>query len=219
MLPLVVFAHVYTNHMVVTTFEEMFDRQRPLPLAELYPPGPQPPESLGSSPGLESSGGVLGLLKHALWHVLWVEAAPQGGWAPGTAALRARLKAHAGALLGRLYDRNCRRAFAPVAAFYAAGLAPERFCAEAASAAAGRGGLMEATHTRVWALLRCGRSPADQCLTSACLARCSSGPADWHCTRAPGGAIVRCACVQLCACLCVVLQPASAAQLKGFVEA
>lgn len=40
MLPLAVFAHVYANHMVVTTFEEMFERQRPLPLAELHPAGP-----------------------------------------------------------------------------------------------------------------------------------------------------------------------------------
>ena len=161
MLPLVVFAHVYTAHLVVTTFEEMYERQRPLPLAELHPPGPaelgagpEPGSGTGSGPG-GAGAGALGLLKHALWQVLWVEGAPQGGWPPAAAALRARLRTHVGALLGRLYDRNSRRAFAPVAAFYAAGLPPERFCAEAAAAASARGGLMEATHTRVWALLRC----------------------------------------------------------------
>jgi len=173
-LPLAVLAPVFANHMAVTTFEEMYERQRPLPLAELHPAafegaGPAAAARAGAAPsaGLPSSSGLLGLLKHALWQLLWVEAAPAGGWPAAAGGLRARVRAAAGALLGRLYDRNCRRAFAPVRAFYAAGLPPERFCAEAGAAAAGRGGLMEATHTRVWALMRCARGRWRCCLPSA----------------------------------------------------
>lgn len=62
--------------------DELYDTQRPLPLDELRG---------------ERGGGVLALLKMALWHALWVEAAPSpGGWLPEAAALRAELKEAAG---------------------------------------------------------------------------------------------------------------------------
>ena len=41
MLPLVVFAHVYTAHLVVTTFEEMYERQRPCRSPSCTRPGPR----------------------------------------------------------------------------------------------------------------------------------------------------------------------------------
>ncbi len=62
--------------------DELYDTQRPLPLDELRG---------------ERGGGVLALLKMALWHALWVEAAPSPrGWLPEAAALRAELKEAAG---------------------------------------------------------------------------------------------------------------------------
>lgn len=47
----------------------MYERQRPLPLDELYSPD-------------NPRAGVLALLKFALWQAIWVEAAPvPGEWA------------------------------------------------------------------------------------------------------------------------------------------
>ncbi len=46
--------------------DELYTAQRPLPLAELHS---------AERPG----GGVLALLKMALWHALWVEAPPAPG--------------------------------------------------------------------------------------------------------------------------------------------
>ena len=77
-----------------------------------------------------------------------------GAFQGPAAQLRASLKHSVGKLLGQLFDRNSRRPFAPPAAFYADNLAPELFQQEVRSAAAVSGGLMEATHTRVWAILR-----------------------------------------------------------------
>lgn len=110
--------------------DELYQAQRPLPLAELHPGGPTG----------NGGGGVLALLKLALWHVLWVEAAPSpGGWPPEAAALRAQLKEAAGQLMGQLHDRNCRHAFAPAQAFQAEALPADRFQSEMqAGAAAGR---------------------------------------------------------------------------------
>lgn len=48
--------------------DELYTAQRPLPLAELHSGRP---------------GGVLALLKMALWHVLWVEAPPSPGGRAG----------------------------------------------------------------------------------------------------------------------------------------
>ena len=53
-----------------------------------------------------------------------------GGWGVDAAARRARLKEGAGKLMGQLYDRNCRRAFAPAEAFQADSLPLDRFQAE-----------------------------------------------------------------------------------------
>ena len=44
--------------------------------------------------------------------------------------------------------------FAPARAFHTDVLIGEMFHAEVSAASAGAGGLMDATHTRVWALLR-----------------------------------------------------------------
>ena len=68
--------------------------------------------------------------------------------------LRGALKESAGKLLTQLYDRNCRRRFAPSEAFQTGNLSPERFHAEMQTAANAAGGLMQATNTRVWGLLR-----------------------------------------------------------------
>ena len=75
------------------------------------------------------------------------------GWTGRAAGLRDKLKSSVSAVLGQLNSRNCRRPFAPVAAFQTEELPPARFYAEVKSAAASLGGLMEATHTRVWAVL------------------------------------------------------------------
>ena len=69
-------------------------------------------------------------------------------------ALRAALKEAAGKLLSQLYDRNCRRQFVPLEAFQTDSLPPERFRVEMQTAAAAAGGVMQATNTRVWGLLR-----------------------------------------------------------------
>jgi hypothetical protein len=73
--------------------------------------------------------------------------------------VRQNLIESAGILLGQLYDRNCRRAFAPDEAFQTEHLPPARFHAEVKAAAATLGGLMEAKHTRVWAILTCALCP------------------------------------------------------------
>ena len=70
-------------------------------------------------------------------------------------ASRAALKAAAGKLLAQLYDRNCRRQFVPAEAFQTDSLPLERFQHELQNAAAASGGLMQATNTRVWGLLKC----------------------------------------------------------------
>lgn len=88
--------------------------------------------------------------------VLWVETVPApGGWTGKAGALRAKLKESVGTLLGQLYNRNCRREFAPPQAFQAEDLPPTRFHTEVNVAAASVGGLMEAKHTRVWSILTC----------------------------------------------------------------
>lgn len=56
--------------------------------------------------------------------------------------------------MAQLYSRNCRRAFAPAAAFHSDAVPGERFHVEVMAASAYSGGLMAATHTRVWGLLR-----------------------------------------------------------------
>ena len=105
--------------------------------------------------------------------VLWAEPQPAQGWPPAAAGLRRKLKEAAGTLLGQLHDRNCRRAFAPAEAFQTEHLPPARFHAEVKAAAASVGGLMEARHTRVWALLTCASSFARHVpspMTQACRA-------------------------------------------------
>jgi hypothetical protein len=85
--------------------------------------------------------------------VLWVETPPTlVGWSPAAVQLRSRLKV-LGELLGILYVRNCHRSFAPSDAFHVSDLPSERFHAAVSQASATNGGLMEATQTRVWAVL------------------------------------------------------------------
>ncbi|KAL4436604.1 hypothetical protein ABPG75_003743 [Micractinium tetrahymenae] len=152
MLPLTLFSLAYSAFIITAGDDELYQAQRPLPLTELH----------GAR-----GGGVLALLKLALWHVLWVEAAPSpGGWPPEAAALRAQLKEAAGKFMGQLHDRNCRRAFAPAEAFQADALPAERFQSEmSAATAAGRalaegaepgkdgGGPGPAAAGRAWGLL------------------------------------------------------------------
>eukprot|EP00884_Botryococcus_braunii_P007124 jgi/Botrbrau1/16412/Bobra.0142s0012.1 len=142
MLPLTVLCSVYITFVSTASENEMYVKERPLPLAELY-----------SIQGGRQVG-LISLLKFALWQVLWVETPPSpGGWSAPAGALRSELKKVLGKLLSDLYVRNCRRSFAPAEAFHVSSLPPERFHAEVAAASVAEGGLMEATHTRVWALL------------------------------------------------------------------
>ena len=64
--------------------DELYQAQRPLPLAELHSG-----RSNGGGGG-GGAGGVLCLLKMALWHALWVEVAPSpgrlAGWCIGLAS-------------------------------------------------------------------------------------------------------------------------------------
>lgn len=93
--------------------------------------------------------------------VLWAESQPAPGsvshstWTGRAATLRQQLTEAAGSLLGQLYDRNCRREFAPAAAFQTEHLPSARFHSDVKAAAATLGGLMEAKHTRIWAVLTC----------------------------------------------------------------
>ncbi|DBA78986.1 TPA: hypothetical protein ACH3X1_008854 [Trebouxia sp. C0004] len=147
MLPIVVLCRVYATYLNTTPDTHTHRQQRPLPLDQLYNP---------DSP----TAGLLPLLKFALWQVLWVES-PSSPMAAPARALRAALKEAAGKLLSQLYDRNCRRQFVPPEAFQTDSLPPERFRVEMQTAAAAAGGLMQATNTRVWGLLksepRCSR--------------------------------------------------------------
>ena len=59
--------------------DELYQAQRPLPLAELH----SGRSSGGGCGGGAGAGGVLCLLKMALWHALWVEVAPSPGRLPG----------------------------------------------------------------------------------------------------------------------------------------
>ena len=77
-----------------------------------------------------------------------------GTMAPAGRALRAGLKEAAGKLVAQLYDRNSRRQFVPPEAFQTDSLPPERFQVEMQTVAAGAGGVMEASKSRVWGLLR-----------------------------------------------------------------
>ncbi|KAK9829627.1 hypothetical protein WJX72_006957 [[Myrmecia] bisecta] len=142
MLPITVFCRVYSTFINTAGDAEMYRHQRPLPLSELYDPA-------------APSAGVLAMLKFAIWQALWVESAPlPGGWSAPAAALRAALKEAIGKLLGQLYDRNCRRAFAPADAFHVDSLPPERFHGEMQAALVASGGQTEALRSRVWSLLR-----------------------------------------------------------------
>ncbi|EFN56484.1 hypothetical protein CHLNCDRAFT_57693 [Chlorella variabilis] len=139
MLPLNLFSLAYSTFIITAGDDELYQAQRPLPLAELH-------DGRG--------GGVLALLKMALWHALWVEVAPSsGGWLPEAAALRLQLKQGAGKLMGQLHSRNCRHAFAPPEAFQIDALPADRFQSEIqAGTAAGRH-LSEAGSGRAWGLL------------------------------------------------------------------
>lgn len=91
--------------------------------------------------------------------VCYYEKLVAGTMAPAARGLRAALKEAAGKLVAQLYDRNSRRQFVPPEAFQTDSLPPERFQVEMQTAAAASGGLMQATNTRVWGLLRHAHSP------------------------------------------------------------
>ena len=75
-------------------------------------------------------------------------------WLAG--ALRCSAKHSLGVLTSDIRRRaSCElQPFAPARAFHTDVLIGEMFHAEVSAASAGAGGLMDATHTRVWALLR-----------------------------------------------------------------
>ena len=73
-------------------------------------------------------------------------------------ALREAVGAAVGRLLGQLYDRNCRRQFAPPEAFYAPQLSEALFDAEV-QAVLEKGAFLEAQRSRVWLILRRGAYP------------------------------------------------------------
>lgn len=86
--------------------------------------------------------------------ILWVEQS-RGRQAFSAAAenLRRAARAAAGGLLRQLYDRNCRRQFAPAEAFHVAQLSGELFQAEVQRSLK-RGEFLEAENQRVWLVLR-----------------------------------------------------------------
>lgn len=67
--------------------------------------------------------------------------------------LREAVQGAVGRLLSQLFDRNCRRQFAPTDAFYAPQMGEELFMAEVQGSLA-RGAFLEAKQTRVWRVLR-----------------------------------------------------------------
>ncbi len=82
--------------------------------------------------------------------------------------------AAAGQLYGQLYDRSCRRAFAPTEAFHAPGLVPERFLQEAAASRSCTGQHEDAE--RVWQVLQ--HAPSLIPFQASRVCGCGFGPLD-----------------------------------------
>ena len=140
MLSLWIFSEATSTAIQVLGDEGLYERGLPLPLHELY--------------STEQPRGVLSLLRSALWHVLWQEAAPvPDGWPPAAAQLRSNVSRSVGRLLAQLHERNGRRPFAPPEAFYAENLPPERFHAEVLSGMASGLDNEDYEGSRAWTLL------------------------------------------------------------------
>ncbi|KAG2492353.1 hypothetical protein HYH03_009301 [Edaphochlamys debaryana] len=160
LLPLAVTCAAFTAHVTTATLDEFYGSgagggggggggdgaggealnpaaQKPLALQQLYD-------------GAVPEAGFLAMLRDSLWHVLWSDWETEHS-AAGEALYGVTARA-GGQLYGILYERNCRRAFCPTAAFHATALAPERFLTEASThrSAAGR----EDGTARVWQVLR-----------------------------------------------------------------
>ena len=151
MLPLWIFSEAATIAIQVQGDSGLYSRGQPLPLTELY--------------SEQHPCGALSLLRSALWHILWQEAAtattvnhpPGGASSPTTAAaaaaLRSRVSLTVGRLMAQLHERNGRRAFAPPSAFYAENLPPERFHSEVSSGLASGWDQEDYEGSRAWTLL------------------------------------------------------------------
>jgi ubiquitin-protein ligase E3 C len=140
MLSLWIFSEATTTAIQVLGDEGLYERGLPLPLVELY--------------SLERPRGLLSLLRSALWHVLWQEAAPiPDGWPPAAEKLRCHVSRSVGRLMAQLHERNGRRPFAPPEAFYAENLPPERFQAEVLSGMASGLDNEDYEGSRAWTLL------------------------------------------------------------------
>lgn len=140
MLSLWIFSEATTTAIQVLGDEGLYERGLPLPLAELY--------------SLERPRGLLSLLRSALWHILWQEAAPiPDGWSPAAERLRSHVSRSVGRLMAQLHERNGRRPFAPPEAFYAENLPPERFQAEVLSGMASGLDSEDYVGSRAWTLL------------------------------------------------------------------
>ncbi|KAH7623971.1 hypothetical protein Ndes2526B_g01225 [Nannochloris sp. 'desiccata'] len=140
MLSLWIFSEATSTAIQVLGDEGLYERGLPLPLVELY--------------SLERPRGLLSLLRSALWHVLWQEAAPiPDGWPSAAEKLRSHVSRSVGRLMAQLHERNGRRPFAPPEAFYAENLPPERFQAEVLSGMASGLDNEDYEGSRAWTLL------------------------------------------------------------------
>ncbi|KAK9821279.1 hypothetical protein WJX74_008357 [Apatococcus lobatus] len=147
MLPLRLLSEVYTTHMATSGQLEMYESQKPLPLLELYNP-------------LKPRQGLVSLLKHALFQVIWLDSTPSNrvsnaGDGPRTAlAARNQQRDTAGKLLSQLYDRNSRQAFAPQHAFLDPRVPTDQITAQLQSELSSRLRKPAIGQSRVWMLLR-----------------------------------------------------------------
>ena len=121
MEPLALFCELMASVLVVRGDDGLYDAGVPIPLSEVY--NTESPKT-----------GLLYLLKTCLWNVLWNENRKN----PGTEGKHGNLRRKkflrsAGKLLSLLHDRNGRRPFAPLTAFYAEKLPIESFHSAAAA--------------------------------------------------------------------------------------
>ena len=125
---MILFCETFAMSLNVLGDDGFYERGLPIPIREVY---------LGHEGGGETT--VLDLLKALLWQVAWHEKLHTD--------LSMRFLKAGGKLLTLLHERNGRRPFAPLDAFYAANLPRETFHA-AAVAAIGRGDI-EKMHVEI----------------------------------------------------------------------
>ncbi|CAD7703489.1 unnamed protein product [Ostreobium quekettii] len=117
LVALLVLCQVFSCFLVTASVEEVFRRQEPLPLLELYN-------------GADPSAGFIPMLRQAMWQVNWVEG-DSSMQSPTAESLRMEFQDACGKLLGQLFDCNSRWKFAPMEAFHATHIPMHKFQMEA----------------------------------------------------------------------------------------